>query len=100
MSRVLVRTAAVTAAAAGALLAWIALAPLPRYPLQPVAFDVAHAAPADVTEGRRLAMMTCAGCHYDPGTRALSGAPLRELPSIFGEFFSANITRDPAHGIG
>jgi len=44
--------------------------------------------------------MMCEPCHYDPATRAFSGAPLRDLPSIFGTFASANITRDPLHGIG
>ncbi len=100
MSKFLVRAGAALVAAAGVVLAWIAVAPLPRYPLQSVAFDAAHATAADAAEGRRLALMMCAGCHYDPGTRALSGKPLRELPAIFGDFASANITRDPVNGIG
>ena len=100
MSRLPFVAAAAFVAAAGGAIAYIALAPLPRYAPQPVAFTVAHATSADVAEGRRLALMMCEPCHYDPATRAFSGTPLRDLPSIFGTFASANITRDPLHGIG
>src|ERR1051325_2052526 len=100
MFRIVVRAAATLVVFVGGALAYLALAPLPRYPLQPVAFNVAHATAGDVAEGRRLAMMMCEGCHYDAATRALSGKPLRDMPSIFGQFASANITRDPVHGIG
>jgi mono/diheme cytochrome c family protein len=100
MFRWLIRTAAAVLASAGGTLACIALAPLPRYALQPIAFNVAHATASDVAEGRRLARMMCGDCHYAPATRAFSGKPLRDLPSMFGDFVSANITRDSVHGIG
>ena len=100
MFRSLISAAAALVAAAGGAFAWLALAPLPRYALQPIVFNVAHATASDVAEGRRLAAMMCHSCHYDPATRAFSGKLLRDLPSIFGDFASANITRDPVHGIG
>ncbi len=100
MSKWLVRTAAALLAVGGGALAYVALAPLPRYARQPIAFDVSRATAADVAEGRRLAQMMCAGCHFDPETRAFSGQRLRDLPAIFGQFASANITRDAVYGVG
>jgi mono/diheme cytochrome c family protein len=80
------------------LAAFIAWAPLPRYPVPAVVFERGHA--SSVAEGRRLAMLMCEGCHFDAATRRFSGKPVTDLPPIFGTFRSANITSDPVFGIG
>jgi Cytochrome C oxidase, cbb3-type, subunit III len=71
---------------------------LPRYPKPPLVLEV-KATPERVARGARLAKMLCVGCHYDPTTRVLSGRRMPDVPPEFGVICSANITRDPAHGI-
>jgi mono/diheme cytochrome c family protein len=50
--------------------------------------------------GRRLVSLMCTGCHLNKETGTLAGRPIDDVPSFFGRFASANITRDPVHGIG
>lgn len=52
---------------------------------------------ADVARGRMLVMSSCAGCHYDPATRSLTGMRYQETPKIAGKVFSANLTQSKAH---
>ncbi len=42
----------------------------------------------------------CAGCHTDVDGKGPPLAGGRKLKTPFGTFYSANITRDPEHGIG
>ena len=45
------------------------------------------------SNGQRLAILMCAGCHYNQQDDALSGARLNDLPWYVGEVWSANLTR-------
>jgi mono/diheme cytochrome c family protein len=83
--------------AAGAA-AYIQVRGLPRYTKPTLVLEV-KATPERVERGARLAKMLCVGCHYDPATRVLSGRRMADVPPEFGVIYSANITRDPAHGI-
>jgi len=82
-----------------AALAYIAVAPLPRYPVRRVSFTV-DVTPARVERGKRSVEMLCAACHLDSKTGALSGRRMADLPSRFGEAWSRNITGHPVKGIG
>jgi mono/diheme cytochrome c family protein len=53
-----------------------------------------------IQEGKRLTMMTCAGCHYNPDTKKLTGIRMTDAPKIAGKIYSRNITQDPDKGIG
>ncbi len=50
-------------------------------------------------EGARIVTTICIRCHYDPGTRTLSGFN-HSNPKRIGHFWSSNITRDSTFGIG
>ncbi len=54
---------------------------------------------AQVVRGQKIAAMLCVQCHSTPG-QALKGKLLPDLPTEFGEVWSANITQDKTHGIG
>src|SRR5262245_11994894 len=54
---------------------------------------------ARVSEGRRLTMLMCATCHYDPTTRRLTGNRMRDLPGFVGQVYSRNLTHHPTAGI-
>jgi mono/diheme cytochrome c family protein len=84
-------------AAAGA--AYVALAPLPHYPVARVELSV-EVTPERVARGRRTVEMLCAACHLDSATGALTGKRMPDLPSQFGESWSRNITAHPVKGIG
>jgi cytochrome c553 len=52
-----------------------------------------------VEQGRRVALLGhCAGCHQQPGGRALSGGPGLSTP--FGTVYAGNLTPDPGTGLG
>src|SRR5262245_52840084 len=55
---------------------------------------------ASVSEGRRLTMLMCSTCHYDPATKKLTGIRMRDLPEVAGKVYSRNLTHDPSAGIG
>jgi mono/diheme cytochrome c family protein len=93
-----------TAAAAllvvvGGASAYVALAPLPHYPVPAIRFQV-DVTPERVARGRRLAGFLCVACHLDPETGALTGKRMLDLPIQFGKSWSRNITRHPVNGIG
>lgn len=83
-------------AAAGA---YVALAPIPHYPVARVDFPV-DVTPERVARGKRHVEMLCAACHMDSGTGALTGKRMPDLPAQFGESWSRNITAHPVKGIG
>lgn len=58
------------------------------------------ATPERVALGEKLVLSSCAECHLNRETNALSGQPLADLPTEFGKIYSANITQDQEHGIG
>ncbi len=53
----------------------------------------------DALAGRRLAALSCARCHYDPGTHALAGRSVGREYRALGDAYAANITSDPLWGI-
>jgi mono/diheme cytochrome c family protein len=94
------------ATAVGALLAlaavaagYVAVAPIPRYPVVEVDFPVDVAADR-VARGKRSAEMLCSACHMDSATGSLTGKRMPDLPAQFGEAWSRNITAHPVKGIG
>jgi mono/diheme cytochrome c family protein len=78
---------------------YIALAGMPRYRTEKVAFSV-DVTPERVARGKRHAEMLCAGCHLDPATGALTGKRMADVPVEFGAAYSRNITKHPEKGIG
>jgi mono/diheme cytochrome c family protein len=83
----------------GAAAAYIAIAPIPHYPVAKVDFPV-DVTPERVARGKRTVEMLCAGCHLNSDTGALSGKKMPDLPREFGEAWSRNITNHPTKGIG
>ena len=53
-----------------------------------------------VAEGKRLAMMTCGPCHFNPSTNDFSGMQMNDVPGIVGKIYASNITQDLEAGIG
>ncbi|MGH9461058.1 MAG: c-type cytochrome, partial [Vicinamibacteria bacterium] len=90
--------AAVVALVAAAA-AYIAVAPIPSYPVVKVDFPV-EITPERVARGKRTVQMLCAGCHMDSATGGLTGKQMLDLPTQFGEAWSRNITAHPVNGIG
>jgi mono/diheme cytochrome c family protein len=86
---------AVIAAGAG----YIAVAPIPRYPVVKADFPV-EVTPDRVARGKRSIEMLCAACHMDSSTGALTGKRMPDLPAQFGQAWSRNITAHPVKGIG
>jgi len=82
-----------------ALVAYVAIAPLPSYPPGKVEFRV-DVTPERVARGKLTAEMLCNGCHLDSATGALTGKRMPDLPAQFGEGFSRNITAHKEKGIG
>ena len=89
---------AVLAVVAGAA-AYVAVSPIPHYPVIRVDFPV-DVTPERVARGKRSVEMLCAACHMDPATGGLTGRRMPDLPRQFGESWSRNITADPVRGIG
>ncbi|HTN47253.1 MAG TPA: cytochrome c [Flavipsychrobacter sp.] len=48
---------------------------------------------ASVARGKMLVMSSCAGCHFDPATKSLTGKQYMETPKIAGKVYSANLTQ-------
>jgi|KBSMisStandDraft_5_1062788.scaffolds.fasta_scaffold00277_9 mono/diheme cytochrome c family protein len=84
---------------AGAFAAYVAITGIPTYPPGRVSFKVESSA-AKIERGRKYASVLCISCHLDPATGKLTGTRLVDLPPMFGQAFSKNITRDPSYGIG
>jgi mono/diheme cytochrome c family protein len=78
---------------------YVASQPLPRYPVQKVAFTVAST-PERVARGKRHVELLCAACHFDSSTGGLTGKQMPDLPAQFGRAWSRNITGDREKGIG
>lgn len=55
--------------------------------------------PQRVQQGAKIASMLCNNCHAD-NNRQLTGKKLEDIPTMFGTFYSANITQDSIAGIG
>jgi mono/diheme cytochrome c family protein len=83
----------------GAAAAYVAMAPIPHYPIVKVEFPV-DVTPERVARGKRSVEMLCASCHMDSTTGGLTGRLMPDVPTQFGEAFSLNITAHQAKGIG
>jgi mono/diheme cytochrome c family protein len=90
---------AVIAVPAAAAAAYVAVSPIPSYPVERVELHV-DVSPERVERGRRTVEMLCAACHLDSATGALTGKRMPDLPGQFGEAWSLNITGHPEQGIG
>ncbi len=90
---------AVVVAVVAAAAAYVALSPLPHYPVVKVDFPV-EVTPERVARGKRSVEMLCAACHMDSATGALTGKRMVDVPPQFGEAWSRNITAHPVKGIG
>lgn len=90
---------AVVLAVVAAAAAYVAVAPIPHYPIVKVDFPV-EVTPERVARGKRSVEMLCAACHMDSNTGALTGKRMPDLPGQFGEAWSRNITAHPVNGIG
>ena len=53
-----------------------------------------------VVEGKRITMLMCGSCHFNPDTKQFTGKKLEDSPAVFGTVYASNITRDSTHGIG
>lgn len=73
---------------------------VPRYPVPVATVAVPAGTPAQLALGERLVQASCAECHLNKLTNRLSGHQLRDTPPEFGTVYAANITQDPARGIG
>ena len=80
---------------------FVSLRGIPRYDAPAVtAAPAARNTPAQLELGEKIVRASCAECHLNRQTGRLSGHRLVDTPPEFGTFYSANITQDPAHGIG
>ena len=69
--------------AAGFWLAYVALSPIPSYPVPAISFPV-DVTPERIANGKRQTELLCAGCHFDPETGALTGQAHARPPPQFG----------------
>ena len=83
----------------GAFAGYVEISGMPSYAPRHVNLSV-NLTPDKVSHGRKYASMLCASCHLDPSTGRLTGKRMADLPAIFGEAYSKNITRDLHFGIG
>lgn len=81
------------------ILIFVSIKGIPEYPVELPEYQ-AEIKPHSIERGRVLVSMLCAGCHMNKETMVLTGGKMMDAPSEFGEIFSANITQDPAYGIG
>lgn len=91
-------TGAVLLVAVGAIV-YVSVRGIPRYPAHPPELTVERT-PEQVAHGKKLAGLMCAACHEDSTTHRYTGKRLADLPSVFGELFSSNITQHASKGIG
>ncbi|AEE51915.1 c-type cytochrome [Haliscomenobacter hydrossis] len=75
---------------------------IPKYKYHPPAEIVNLKVPRDsahVARGKVIGTMHCVECHAGAEGK-LTGKPMVDLPSMFGELHTLNITQDPKYGIG
>lgn len=98
--RVLAVVVVVLLLAAGGFALWVQTRGIPHYDVPKAPALQVAVTPALTEQGQKLVMASCADCHLNRQTNSLSGQQMRDLPPEFGTIYSANITQDPAHGIG
>lgn len=75
---------------------------IPDYKYEPPAHVKNLQVPRDstrVARGAKIAAMQCMACHAGPDGK-LVGKPMNDVPAVFGELHTLNITQDSVHGIG
>jgi len=72
---------------------------IPSYEAKDPGFKV-NATPEMVANGKKTFTLLCSKCHLDPATGAMTGKLMVDLPKLFGEIHSKNITQDKTNGIG
>ncbi|CCH54870.1 cytochrome c, class I [Fibrisoma limi BUZ 3] len=83
----------------GGFCAYVALTP-PRTYDPPVAPDIkVEVTEARIKRGETIAQLQCIACHGDNDNR-LTGKHLDDIPAMFGNIYSRNITQDKEKGIG
>lgn len=85
-----------------ACLAYFHFKGIPDYQYDPPAAVLHLQVPRDsarVARGAKIATMHCMECHAGPDGK-LVGKPMNDLPPMFGQLHTLNITRDSMHGIG
>ena len=83
-------------------LAYVHFKGIPEYAYAPPAEIISLQVPRDsayVDRGAKIAAMHCMACHAGPDGK-LTGKPMVDLPTMFGELHTLNITQDREHGIG
>lgn len=83
-------------------LAWVNFRGIPIYTYDPPAAVVQMQVPLDsqtIARGAAIGSMHCVSCHAGPQGR-LTGKPSDDLPAMFGDLHSLNITQHPEQGIG
>ncbi len=85
---------------AGGFALYIQISGIPKYDVEDIKFPQVVPDSASIALGTKIAAVQCVVCHTDSATGKLSGRLLWEVPSVFGELHSANITQSKEHGIG
>ena len=80
-------------------LAFVAVRGVPKYDAKVPQLASIEVTPERVAEGKRIALMLCRDCHYNPETKKLTGRQMDEAPE-FGVIRARNITQHPDAGIG
>ena len=66
-----------------------------HYDTPAISFDATKK--GDITRGKMLVMSSCAGCHYNPATKSLTGKQYKGTPKIAGKVYTANLTQSKTH---
>ncbi|MEQ1747273.1 MAG: c-type cytochrome [Saprospiraceae bacterium] len=101
--KILAYTLGVLALLVGIAVAFLYFRGIPTYEYAPTPEITALKVVPDsarVERGAKIATLLCNECHKNPSTGRLSGRIMSDLPAVFGEVASLNITQDPDHGIG
>jgi mono/diheme cytochrome c family protein len=97
--RIVLVAVAVLIVVGGSAVSYVLLGGLPVYAPGEIELRV-EVTPERVARGRKLGQQLCANCHRDPQARRLSGRRVGDLPALYGDIVSTNITGDRTVGIG
>ncbi|HLP52143.1 MAG TPA: c-type cytochrome [Chitinophagales bacterium] len=97
--RVLLYLLIVVVVAVVGFVSFIQVRGIPKYEVDKIDFPQVETDSNLVANGQKIAAVQCIVCHRGSDGK-LSGRLLSEIPSDFGEIYSANITQSKEHGIG
>lgn len=72
---------------------------IPTYDAPTVEDIKVDVTPERVAKGEKIAALMCVHCHTGSDNK-MSGAKVKDIPELFGEVYSMNITNDPDAGLG